>query len=151
MSKRQKELFDPGKKTLSKETIQMWRDSLDPSWRKPDVYDSASGYVHAIWYGFDGRDGDVATEITVTDDTVEVSEYQHVGAATGEPEEHWPDRDNPFGKVTTAFESDVALETLKLFGIKPRSKRDIVGYFVSLGVAQILYWGGQEEYVDALP
>lgn len=125
-------------------------DRLDwkaDEWRDPDYRDDFSW----VWYGPGGKEGDHATELEWLGGGWNVSEYAGVGGEA-----------SPYGldilKTTTfignIFLSD-ALWRAKGISITPEAideDPDEWGKFaVSLGIAYLAYFGGNEEWVESLP
>jgi hypothetical protein len=131
---------------FTKEALGQWREE---PFRKPDALDTGPGYARAIWYGPEGPDGEVATEVVADMDgnTFEVSEYQHVGGLIDEGNY---DPDEPFTVQTTKFTLKAVLKALKDAG-KKLKRGELVGWAASLGVAQIAYYGGADSWVSELP
>jgi hypothetical protein len=127
-----------------KETLGQWRKKR---WRKPDVFDTYPDGARAIWYGPNGADGDEATECIwdTPSQTFEVTEYQSIA---GDFDEGTYDPDEPFSTQTTSFTIKAVMQAIKDIGENPTG---IIMWAVSLGVAQLAYFGGAESMVDSLP
>jgi len=125
---------------IDKQTLEQWNAK---KWRKPDVW--IDGY--AIWYGPGGAEGENATEVELDSMGIQISEYQYLpglvdGVVPGEE----------FLKTSTYLDIDDVLRALKGARIrKPKTDKDLIRWAVGLGVAQIAYWGGDEDYTDELP
>lgn len=101
-------------------------DELGPvrPWRKPDV---KVGDDYAIWYGPQGPEGDVATEVDrEADDLYTVSEYQDVTGLIDDP----PD-------FVLKTSTQVYAQSLREAAAK--------------GVEAMQRWGGEEEFVSQIP
>lgn len=116
-------------------------------WREPDYKDDISW----IWYGPGGKEGDSATELEWEGDGWHVSEYAMVGGEA-----------SPYGLdilKTTIFVGDEflaeALWRQKGIAVGKEEIReadeDWAKLAVSLGVADLQYFGGSEDWVEALP
>jgi len=126
--------------------------------RKPD---DVVGTSYAVWYGPGKREeAEAATEVDVESGGYSVAEYTYVGDLIEEPDpEEFAGRD--FTKQTIHVEVEELLDALKSIDVvvterqieepTPDEELMLVRWAASYGVAKIAYWGGEEEFVDALP
>lgn len=116
-------------------------------WREPD--ESVESYDHgdyAVWYGPDGPEGDVATEVNPEYRGWEVAEYRDVSWLDAEA---GIETDTPFLKISTLVTKD-ELETA-LGRPSPEDASLASRLAVGYGVAYIAWYGGEEERVEELP
>ncbi len=136
---------------FTEETLGQW--SLQP-WRKPDIFETYRGGARAIWYGPEGAEGDVASELIWDEPgssdlgggSFTFTEYQHVG---GLFDKGTYDERTPFLTQSTTFTVRAVLEALREAGIeKPRR---LLLWAPGLGSAQVSYWGGEDGWAESLP
>lgn len=90
-----------------------------------------------IWYGPAGEEGDVATEIEESGRSGWLDDVDPL---------------TPILKTTTYVDVDDLKKYLAKIGVRHDVDDDtLVRYAVSLGVAQISYYGGDDEFVAELP
>jgi hypothetical protein len=116
-------------------------------WREPDYKDDFLW----IWYGPGGRRGEHATMIEWESDGWRVAEYAWVG------KEHSP-RGQEFLKTSLFLSDEFLVEALwrrKGIGVGKEeiqaNDEEWAKLAVSLGVADLNYHGGNEEWVESLP
>jgi len=125
---------------------------VDQPFRKPD--DEGSGVY--IWYGPGGKEGDNATETEEEHGGWRVSEYANVEGVIEDL-----DPDEPFLKTSTFVERKELFEALAVAHVfvtedqkdDPTDAEEAMfaRWATAYGAEKLAYWGGEEEFVDALP
>jgi len=150
-------------KETQKNVFSIWSPE---EWRAPDKVDFVTGEMfqghpvarRMIWYGPNGPEGDVATELEIEYGFYRVKEYQDVEGLVEEPEGEIRVTETDVDYFTLTYMLIRGEEAMYRHASVPTLLRAIQSdperfapYAVDLGVALIQYWGGSRSWTDALP
>ena len=148
MAKQTRKDWTPKVSAHAKRVAEQWDTT---PWREPDSVDDDG--LHMIWYGADGVEGDVATEIQFDEgrNLFIVTEYTGVAGLVDNPPA-------PILQTRTGFYVADFREGMAAAGVSARritnrelSMKDILRLAVGYGVAKLSLDGGDESWAEVLP
>ena len=139
--------------TFDREIAPVLRSADIKRWRTPDD----EGDREMIWYGPGGqKDAEAATQIEWSRQGYTVSEYTYVRGLIEDPEDDFTKQTVNVGfdelaAVIAHEDTRRRLKAGRLADAMHYEPERFARLAVSYGVAKIRYWGGEEEFVEALP
>ena len=138
--------------TFMREVYPVLRHADIKRWRVPDD----EGTSEMIWYGPGGQDGEHATRIGWGSSGYDVSEYTYVRDLIEDPDDDFTRQTVhvSFDELAAVIEHEETRRSFKaerLAAVLRDDPERFARLAVSYGVAKIRCWGGEEEFVEALP